>query len=374
MTNILHLTAHMGGGVGKALYGLVEQSSISGSEFKHDIVCLEKPIKVEFINKILKYNKEIIIEPTIDELENLMKKADIVQLEWWNHPSTIKYLCSISEIPIRLLTWCHNSGLFNPKIPKELIYKSHMFLFTTECSLHTKEIKELIKNPEIKDKIEVVYSSGGFSEFPEPEIKDIPDKISIGYIGSLKSSKIHPNYVNYISQLNGIKIKIIGDLSNQHNIDVMNSLKNRCEKIDKPDLLEFTGYVKDVTLELKTINVLAYLLNPEHYGTTENALLEAMSMGIVPVVLDNPAEQCIVDGNTGFTIDSPEEFLKVIKWLDKNPEHRQKMGQNASKYVREKFSVGKTENQLNYYYNKILSTNKKTIDFKKVLNNTCQDY
>ena len=104
---VLHVTAHLGGGVGKALSGLVAQARISGSRVKHLIVCLEEPEKSQFVDRVREYGIEVIVCPGMDMLEKLMEDSDIVQLEWWNHPATIKHLCSLSIPPIRLLTWGH---------------------------------------------------------------------------------------------------------------------------------------------------------------------------------------------------------------------------------------------------------------------------
>ncbi len=357
---VLHITAHLGGGVGKALSGLVAQANISGSGIKHLIVCLEEPEKSQFIDRIREYGIEVIVCPSMDMLEKLMEGSDIVQLEWWNHPATIKYLCSMSIPPIRLLTWCHVSGLYTPIIPDKLILASHIFLFTSRCSFEAKEVMSLI--PVFGDKLGVVSSSGGFSGLPEPG-KGVNESISMGYFGSLNFAKLHPRYIDYLAavKIPGFKVKIIGDLCNK---DILNQ---QCDAIGKAGMLEFTGFVPDIASELASINVLAYLLNPEHYGTTENALLEAMAMGIVPIVLDNPAERQIIDNhNTGLIVHSPEEFAEAIQWLSENPHERQRLGIQAAKSVRDRFSVEKMEASINEYYRKILFMEKRKIVFSEI--------
>lgn len=386
MTQVLHITAHIGGGIGKALSGLVEQSIISNSEFRHTILLLEKPIKSQFVDKIRRIGGKVVVCPATDELEKLILYSDIVQLEWLNHPTIIKYLCSISQFPIRFLVWSHNNGLHNipkskgklpPIIPKNLIKQSDIFLFTNECSFQNKEVIE------IKDKLGVVYSSGGFDGFPDPNSKNTftsfsCDNIKVGYFGSF--DKLHPEFVKYISAINiksmninstnstnNFKVKMIGEYSTY----IRRQLTHRCNEIGKPNLLQFTGYIEkqeDLIKELSKINVLAYILNPKHYGTTENALLECMSMGIVPIVLNNPAESYLVDnGKTGFVVHSPKEFADIIKYLSENPDERQRIGINAAKTVRERFSAEKTESYLNEYYRKLMQMEKKNINFKEIL-------
>ena len=357
---VLHITAHLGGGVGKVLSGLVAQASISDSGVKHLIVCLEQPEKSQFVDRVRRYGIEVIVRPSTDRLGKLMEDSDIVQLEWWNHPATIKHLCSLSIPPIRLLTWSHVSGLHTPIIPKQLILASHMFLFTSQCSFESKEVMSLV--PEFEDRLGVVSSSGGFPGLPETR-NEINESVSVGYFGSLNFAKLHPRYIDYLAAVDipGFKVRIIGDLCNQ------DTLNQQCDAIGKAGMLEFTGFVPDVASELATINVLAYLLNPEHYGTTENALLEAMAMGIVPIVLDNPAERRIIDNhNTGLIVHSPDEFADAIQWLSENPDERQRLGIQAAKSVREKFSVEKMETSLNTYYRKIMYMEKRKIDFSEI--------
>lgn len=358
MPKILHITAHLGGGVGKVISGLVAQAAKS-KEFEHKIICLEKPQKSMAIDKIRNCGGEVVISPYMDELESMMLQADIVQLNWWDRPATIDTLCSLSKLPIRLLTWWHQSGLHS-LLPKKLMKASHIFLFTSSCSYDNVKVKNLVF--ELRDRLGVVYSSGGFDGFPEPRDRS-RDRLSAGYIGTLDFKKIYPDYVQYLTAVSipGFKVKMIGDLVNQRYFEW------KCNAAGRRGMMEFTGYVPDVILALESINVLAYILNPVHYGTTENALLEAMAMGIVPVVLDNPAEKYIVeDGVTGLIIKSPEEFAEAIQWLSEHPHERQAIGMQASKTVRERFSVEKTEAGLNRYYRKIMQLERRDIDFKDI--------
>jgi glycosyltransferase involved in cell wall biosynthesis len=357
MMKVLHLTAHLGGGVGKAISGLVSQANASNSEVRHIVVCFEEPQKDQFVERARKSGCQIIICPAMDRLEQLIGDSDIIQLEWWNHPATFKYLGSLSKIPMRLITWSHVSGLHTPVIPQRLILASHKFLFTSRCSYESKKVQELL--PQFRDRLAVVSSSGGFSELPEFR-PNTNESIAVGYIGSLNFAKLHPCFVDYLSAvtLPGFKVKLIGDVVNQE------ILNEQCDRLGKPGMLEFRGYTIDIISELSKINVLVYLLNPEHYGTTENALLEAMAMGVVPIVLDNPAERQIVEDHlTGLIVHSSLEFAEAIKWLSDHPEERQRLGIRAAESIRERFSVEKMETALNSHYREILLMEKREIDF-----------
>lgn len=349
MLKVLHITPHLGGGVGETLSGIIEYSILNNSCINHTVVCLDKLEKAQSFNKIIECGTEVIIQPSISELENKMKEFDIVELEFWNHPIIFKYLCTMKIPKIRLLVWYHNNGLYNPILPTKLMSEAHLILYTSSCSYQS------INNTGY------VFSCGGFKRFPEQYNKDY-NKVCAGYIGGTNFSKLNPDYAEYVNEAN-IKVKMIGDSYNKE------ILENQTDK------LEFKGYVENFVHELKTINVLAYLLNPYHYGTAENSLLQAMSMGIVSIVLDNKCEtQIVINNYNGFVVHNKEEFSEKIKELSNNKTLFKKLGKNASDYVRRKFTIENTEFELNCNYYKLMNKEKREITFRNIFGNTPDEW
>lgn len=216
----------------------------------------------------------------------------------------------------------------------------------------------------------VVSSGGGFSNLPQPS-QDDTTPLSVGYFGSLNFAKLHPAYVDFLSSVDipDFRVRLIGDLLNR---DV---LERQCAAAGRPRMLDFRGYTTDVATELRAINVMAYLLNPCHYGTAENALLEAMAMGIVPIVLDNPAERCIVEDRvTGLVVRSPGEFAKAVEWLERHPQERSSMGMRAAESVRERFSLKKMEESFRRHYEDLLQETKRPVPFQAVFGTTPEDW
>lgn len=364
MEVILHITAHLGGGVGKCLSGLVTEASRSDAPFKHVIATLEEQEKTQFIDIARASGCEVVVCPTRDELNSLVEKASVVQLEWWNHPLTIKTLCVNDLPPMRLLAWSHVSGLYTPTIPQGLIRAADAFLFTSPCTYEAPEVAGLPEGE--KAKLGVVSSSGGFDGFPPPT-EAFYEKLGCGYIGSLNFAKLHPDYVKFASavDLPDFSISFIGDTTNG---DI---LQRQCAEAGKPGLIDLKGYTTDVVSALSKINALVYLLNPEHYGTTENALIEAMSMGIVPIVLGNPCERNIVTHNeTGLIVETPADLAAAMKLLAGSRSERARLGMAAAASVRTRFTSQKMEATLNLHYAKVLGTVKHKVDFGNIFGAT----
>jgi glycosyltransferase involved in cell wall biosynthesis len=361
MPKVLHITPHLGGGVGKALSGLIEQVKCSPNNFIHKIVCLEKPEKSQFIEKIIDYGCKIVYCPNHNELCQEIAESDIVQIEFWNHPILLNALCSDRVPPMRLLIWYHNSGLFYPQIPLPLISLAQRFVFTSECSFLAPNIKHC--SDDIRQKLTVISSGGGLENLPLASACQPTKSLQSGYFGSLNFSKLHPEFISFLGavKLPNFSVRLIGDETNK------TQLINQCLQINRPNLLEFRGYTENIETELFQINVLIYLLNPSHYGTAENALIEAMAMGIVPIVLNNPAEQCIVqDQVTGFIVKNAEQLAEVIHNLAENPSLRFAISQRCSTQVKQKYQYEKSYRLFCENYQNLLNNAKRTVDFQSV--------
>lgn len=366
---ILHITAHLGGGVGKVLSRLVEASTCNRCGVHHTIACLDVPEKNQFIDHVRSHGGDLLICPSLDKLTVRADEADIVQVEWWHHPAVAGWLGRSALPAMRLVVWSHVSGLHPPEIPPDFVIMPHRFLFTSHCSWEHSRLSAL--GPEIRQRVDTVFSSGGFDDLPDPPLRLLNEPLRVGYVGTLNFAKLHPRLLDFLAAVDfpGFRLSLVGDPTT--GTDLLNQAKIR----GIAERLNIRGYTTHVATELTQFNVLAYLLNPLHYGTTENALLEAMAMGVVPIVFDNPAERYLVrHGETGLVVDSPTTFAHALAYLAAYPEERLRLSTNASREVRERFSIQHTTRALQSHYHAVLEDEKRFFDFRPVFGTTPADW
>lgn len=361
MIKVLHITAHLGGGVGRVLSRVALFRRESHSDIEDVIVCLEPPHKEQVIKTLRNAGVVVEIAPTPEKLDHLIETADIVQLEWWHHPLLAQWLSKREQIFTRLIIWSHTSGLHYPVIPASFIALPQLFLFSTPVSLTRYNIRTT-------KTVDVVHSSGGFEDMPVCHRNFSNRSLTFGYTGTINPVKIHPKIDEFIEAVNipGFSVEFYGD-PNPHP-----ALERKTK--DNPALaskIHLHGFTDNLYEALKNMDIFVYILNPTHYGTTENGLLEAMACGVVPVVFNNPVESSLVkNGVTGIVVDSPAAFSLALKRLHDDPQLRRKMSEAASVDVRSRFSIKVTERQLHEHYRKLMDKPKQQFDFRSIFGST----
>ena len=114
MREVLHITTHMGGGVGKVLSGVASYAARTNAPYRHRILLLEQPQKTNFIDVCRADGVEILCAPGRKEIEAAVRAADVVQIEWWHHPLMAAFLADFPQMRMRLALWAHVSGCWYP--------------------------------------------------------------------------------------------------------------------------------------------------------------------------------------------------------------------------------------------------------------------
>lgn len=355
--SVLHITSHLGGGVGTVLSKASLARKNNQSHIEDVFACLEPPEKKETISTMQAGGLEVHICPNETDMKHLIRNADIVQLEWWHHPLLAQFMCE-NTLKARLLVWSHTSGLSYPDIPLKFVYTPHVFLFTSPVS-H--------QNIERTGSIDTVHSSGGFDNISMIERPLKEGALNYTYLGAPNFSKLHPQIADFLTAVitPGFRVNFFGDADANPKLH-SHSLTAK---------IVLRGFTTAPISALMESDILIYLLNPDHYGTTENAILEAMAAGVVPVVFNNPVEASIVKHKiTGMVVDSPELFADAIAFLNGNRDVLQKMSLAASRDIRERFPLEKTIQGLDAHYQKLILEEKKSFSFSSVFGNTPHEW
>ncbi len=333
MHTILHITPHLGGGVGRVLLNYLDK--VQGDrDFLHKVLCLE------YANDKACLASRTIGFPLIDKMSVNTKGmiaaisgADIVLIHWWNHPLLYAFLVREELPPARIIFWSHTSGLHAPYVfSKPLLHYPDLFVFTTPLSLEVPEVKEL---QEVRQKaLRTVWSTGGIEHVSS--VQPRPHRgFKIGYVGTVDYCKMHPNF---LKMSNNVKIPdaefVVCGGPNEKQIQE-ESLQYGMGK-----RFTFTGQVDDITVYLSQFDVFGYPLASYHYGTCEQSLSESMAAGVPPVVLANKTESYMVDdGVTGIIAADEEAYARAIEELYRRPKLRQRLSYNARETARRRFSI-----------------------------------
>ena len=142
-----------------------------------------------------------------------------------------------------------------------------------------------------------------------------------------------------------------------------------------PERVRFCGETATRRPRLRDADIFFYPLQRDHYGTAENALVEAMSLGLSPVVLDNPAEMAIVrDGETGFVAHSIEQCVSLLQMLLLLPELRDKISQNAARDVAENRTPAQSALEFMILWLGLASEAPRHCDFRAVFGDSPADW
>jgi glycosyltransferase involved in cell wall biosynthesis len=333
MRIILHITPHLGGGVGRVLLNYLEEAKGNPS-FVHKVLCLDYANDTA-ISAAMKSGFALTANMSSNHTRilSLISEADVILIHWWNHPLLNAFLVRETLPPARVIIWSHISGFHSPYVFSEPILQyPDLFVFTTPLSLDVHTIKNL---PEERQKaLRVIWSTGGVKDVasvqPQPHVG-----FRIGYIGTVDYGKMHPRFLEMCGNIKvpDAQFVVCGGPREKE-------IQKAAVRMGIGERFVFTGQVNDIAGHLSTFDVFGYPLAPYHYGTGEQSLGESMAAGVPPVVLANRTESYIVDdGITGIVAKDEEAYERAIEKLYRDPGLRYTLSENARESARQRYSL-----------------------------------
>jgi glycosyltransferase involved in cell wall biosynthesis len=362
---ILHVTPHLGGGVGKAHAAL---RGVLPAEVEQTFVLLEQPRDRRHVTTIENGGARVLVADNLDRVAQLAAHSDIVQFEFWNHPRLFECLARCEFPAMRSVFWSHISGLHKPLIPPGLMEAAMRFVFTTEASRNIASMTLL--SEAAQNNIAVINSGFGFQGRQRRTLAR-GRKPAIAYLGTVDLVKMHPGFFDAIDGLIGSDIRV----SVWGAVDPSGLVAARARAMCHPERIKFCGETPEPGAALSEADIFFYPLQPDHYGTAENALIEAMSLGLTPIVMNNPAEMAIVrDCQTGFVARSTEECVSLLQMLLLLPDLREKISRNAIADVAKNRSPENSARDFMILWLGLLSKSPKHCDFGSAIGENPADW
>lgn len=336
---VLHISPHLGGGVGSVIREYLK-FEVETKTTSHSVIALDS---------LDQYSKDTMDSLGICWLENCYSQysslfsaisdADIVLIHWWNHPLLQELLMNVDFPDCRMIVWSHISGNAGPNSFGDFILEfADRFIFTTPLSFASPEI-QMRTTSQIQE-IGCIWSTSGAENLIKMSAREVSEKrdysINVGYVGNLDYSKLHSEFLNICQEVQklGASITVVGPFTERFVADLSNS--NNLKE------LVATGYVPErQKFELmQQFDVLLYPLSREHYGTCDQVIQEAMALGVIPVVLNNPMESLMVQHRrTGLVARNSQEIIDCIELLISDKAFRRELSMNAKNYARSKYSM-----------------------------------
>ncbi len=357
--NIIHsLTV---GGAARTMIATAKYSARCGP-YNHALAILDlkhtDPGAVEFA---MGEGIEIPIVRNHEELSAEIERADIVQVNWWQHPDMDAFFRSDLP-PMRLIGWFHCAGDSPPQyVTDQLVDFCDLALggssYTYECpafqtlpaSLRAERTGYVIGGADLSRVAAVVpRPHGGFN---------------VGYIGTVNPVKMHRDFIELHSGIavEGLKVIVCG--GDRHLI-----LKQKAEELGVEARFDFRGYVADIAPVLAELDVYGYPLCPDTYAASELNLQEAMAAGLPAVVFPyGGLKTMVIDDFNGLVVRSAAEYGQAIEYLYRNPQERLRMGRNAKYFAETMFGAERNAPRMNRFYEALLKKEKRQRRYKSIL-------
>lgn len=354
MPKVLHIIHSLTvGGAARALVAVGKYSARLGP-FEHKLAVLDlqhtSPAAVTFA---LEQGIQVPIARNREEIYREMEDADIVQINWWQHPEMDAFLRS--ELPaVRLLGWFHCACHRAPQILTAQMVE--YFDLVLGCCNHTYRCPAIQRLPEGERQRKAGYVFAGADFERLPEITPQPHSgFRVGYIGTVNFVKMHPRFIALHSGIDIPDLKVVVCGGNMHKI-----LEEEARNAGVGDRFEFRGYVENISRVLETLDVYGYPLCEDTYAASELNVQEAMYAGIPAVVFPHGGlKDLVVHEHTGLVVHSEQEYRHAIEYLFTHPDERLRLGKNARDYARQMFGAHNHAATMNLYYEKLLQMPKR---------------
>lgn len=352
--NIIHITPHLGGGVGKVLINWACQDHHNKNFFLCFGYCNDEQIK-EYSNiENIKVLHSLSNEEVLKEIKKI--EHDFIIIHYWNFPLLLNFLLNYTLPKCRLVIWSHTLGKFPPYvIPKQIRKFCDKFINTSLASYKANN-----KN--------TILSTMGIDVFLSLEKKEHKG-FNILYVGTLDFSKMSEDFIEIcnviIKEINDVHFYICGTGCSEQ------ELKSQVTSLEIEKYFTFTGWVDNVNDYISISDLFLYPLSKQHFGTGEQVVAQSMASGIIPIMYDNPTERQILGKELKHLLSkNKKDIIKKVVFFYENKNIRDSYIIKLKERAEELYSMNTFLKAWNNVFESLKDKPKKErrIKFKRITN------
>jgi glycosyltransferase involved in cell wall biosynthesis len=334
--SVVHVIARLGAtGPTRSLAALVKFGQRSGQPWAHTIVVLETGVAPMAVLWLRREGAKLIVSPSISERDEMLGRADVVIVHYWNCPSIVGFLATSTVDSRRAprVVWVHTLGVHPPQVLASAVVESGDELWLSTAATRS------------APSVQGLEAMGAMAVIPgliDPDrlesYRPIPhDGTVIGYVGTINRQKIHPRFVELCTAIAekaraDVRFTVVGTGGDEQEI------RNAAAELGLGDRFTVPGHVDDVAAALGSFDVFGYPLGALTYASSDLSVQEAMWVGLPPVVFDvGGLADIIVRGETGLVTTSDDDYVNCVCLLIGDRGLRERLGQGARAHARTNF-------------------------------------
>jgi len=355
---VLHITPHLGGGVGQVLRALLP--ALNSACHSMELCALEKidpHSRATLDRNEIQYSD--CLEHSPDIIFDRISSADVVLVHWWNHPGLLVFFKRNKMPKSRFIFWSHISGLNPPNgFSETWLQAPEKFIFTTPVSFISPDVVSITTRT--RSKFDVIWSTSGVEKLNNFARPFRERDLGFVYCGNLDFSKVDCSIFDIAKSLfeqTLIKTTIIGP--------VTADFERTHEERDAQVFLNVTGFIPEAEkIDLiSRSKVFLYPLTEGHYGTCDQTIQEALALGLPIVAFRNDMEQQMLEAfEGGFLTSCKKEFIQVSAELILDQERLQSLSNSARLYAAKYFSLQTSLSRFFSTFSDIKSKEKKYLN------------
>jgi glycosyltransferase involved in cell wall biosynthesis len=296
--SILHVVPRWHSG-GAAPSILIESESRSASGLIHRVISLERGGSTALLRRALKARLRVTLAPSIQDEVDLVERADVVVVHYWNTPSMWSFLQRWRRKAQRWILYVRVNGLHAPqRVPTQLLDSvSHVVLTSPD-----------LRDQITRSKCDLVSAPIRLPVLPLSVARNPPRRII--HAGTLNVFKLPPTFIELHADIANATAPM--QVAGAGGDEVR--WQTRAIDLGIADQFEWAGFRENLIEELPEFAVFSAPTAPFTYASGDRAIQEAQVCGVPVVAFKHaPISHLIEHGETGWLVEDDADFRDHLK-------------------------------------------------------------